>query len=208
VIIETLTPAATLAALGEGGYTLSLQTKKVTYEYKGNVVYQTYADTLKVRGDEPPPDEVYSGMHEHAVYLKAAVAVSDPPVAWIAETVRRYITGEQTEINRGGKKVHVSVTLDSLASNIVAFLELDRVRHLTAVRSAIRDELSRKDLARKISRRAPRTITVREDDKPPKCKKEPYQVRQRRLKDEEDAGLEYERLVAERLQRWEESRRK
>jgi len=204
----TLTRRATLEALREGGYTLSLNTRTVAYEYKTNVSYTSFAGALMVRGDAPPPEELREAMHEHAVYLKAAVAVADSPTDWIAEVVRRYVVGTQTETKRAGKKVILEVNLDSLVANITAFLDEDREQMLGVVRAALWDELNRPELVRAVRKRRAKTIIVQEDDEPPKYKKEPYRIRQRRLKDEEKAGHEYEQLVEERLRRWDKNRKR
>jgi hypothetical protein len=131
-----LSARTTLAELRSRGYTLTLNTKVQVVEVKVGTLYLTVAGTLSVRGSEAPPDYLREAMHRYAPELKAAVAVSNPPVEWLRELVRRYRTGDAyTPVG------DAPVTLDVLCANLASFLGLDPIEDASRLREIVDDEL-------------------------------------------------------------------
>jgi hypothetical protein len=136
-----LSAIETLAELRERGYTLSLTTRVQEVVVKVGVLYLTVAGPLKVSGPEAPPEYLREAMHRYGPELKAAVAVSNPPVEWIRELVRRYQTGDAHTAMRDGQETRFPVTHDVLCANVASFLDLDPVEDVETIRDIVAKEL-------------------------------------------------------------------
>lgn len=183
------TAEGTLKELRDKGFRLELQTRVEVYETKNGALPVTLAGSLSVSGPQPLSDELREAIKVHTTQLKAAVAVSEPPVPWLGELVRRYLTGAGTQGHH--------ITLNCLTANVASFLDLDPVEDVDGVRSIIAKELTRKELSRKAKGMAPTTTTVTtDDDKPRKpYKKEMPSERRTREKEEAQLMAEYDELV-------------
>jgi hypothetical protein len=111
---------ATFTELTNGGYAVSLE-----------------GGRLKVRGCEPPPEDLEQGIVKHRDELKTLALLSDPPV-WLGRLFDLYWSGHETPVRLTGTSgkpevylVHVSIKniCAAVAAEIgMPVLEWERIR--------------------------------------------------------------------------------
>jgi hypothetical protein len=144
-----------LADLLHRGYRLSVSTRVEETVHKVGTQRTTYGDRLRVEGANPPPEELRVAIAENLDELLAAACIIRPPVAWIAELVRRCQLGHTVEAKllvpyrkRDGTvglktgPVTTAITPQTVAANLASFIGLhptcDRERLEPIVREVLR----------------------------------------------------------------------
>jgi hypothetical protein len=136
---SALSAEALLRELQGRGYRLRVLTRVEKVAHKVGSQFITYGEQLRLEGTEPPPEKLRAAIAANLDELLAAACVIDPPVPWIGELAKRNrgAPGHRMETKRlipyrkrdgtVGLKlapVTTTVTLQTLAANIAAFISL------------------------------------------------------------------------------------
>jgi hypothetical protein len=145
----------TFRELRRRGYTLSPTVRTEVREHKAGAQVVTYGHRLRVAGGPGPlKGDLREAVKTHQPLLLAAACVTNPPVPWLAEMLKRSRNSYSIETKRlvsyrkrdgtvGHKTapVTVSITPETVAANVASFIGLhpvhDRERLLPIIREAL-----------------------------------------------------------------------